>query len=66
MSQKDIFKDWFKEMPRGKAPADFSTKVMKRVMAEWTLNPVGYQPIIGKKVWWMMGIIALIITSVLL
>jgi hypothetical protein len=65
MSQKDILKDWFKEMPQEKAPADFSTKVMKRVMSEWTLNPVGYQPIISKKAWWMMGIMALVITSIL-
>jgi hypothetical protein len=65
MSQKDILKDWFKEMPREKAPADFSTKVMKRVMSEWTLNPIGYQPIISRKTWWMMGIMALVITSIL-
>ena len=65
MSQKDIFKDWFKEMPREKATADFSTKVMKRVMSEWTLNPTGYQPIISKKAWWIMGIMAFIITSIL-
>ena len=26
MSQKDILKDWFKEMPRKQAPADFSNK----------------------------------------
>jgi hypothetical protein len=65
MRQKDILKDWFKEMPREQAPADFSTKVMKRVMSEWTLNPTGYQPIISKKAWWMMGIMALVITSIL-
>jgi hypothetical protein len=65
MSKKDILDDWFKEMPREQAPADFSTKVMKRVMSEWTLNPIGYQPIISKKAWWMMGIMALVITSVL-
>jgi hypothetical protein len=38
---------------------------MKRVMSEWTLNPVGYQPIISKKAWWMMGIMAMVITSIL-
>ncbi len=65
MSQKDIFKEWFKELPREKAPSDFSTKVMKRVMSEWTLNPIGYQPIISKKAWWMLGIMAVVITSVL-
>jgi hypothetical protein len=66
MSQKDLFKEWFKELPREQAPSDFSTKVMKRVMSEWTLNPIGYQPIISKKAWWMMGIMAFVITSVLL
>jgi hypothetical protein len=65
MSQKDIFKDWFKEMPREQAPSDFSTKVMKRVMSDWTLNPKAYQPIISKKAWWMMGIMAIVITSIL-
>lgn len=65
MSQKDIFKEWFKELPMEIAPSDFSTKVMKRVMSDWTLNPAGYQPIISKKVWWMMGIMALVITSFL-
>jgi hypothetical protein len=65
MSQKDIFKDWFKEMPREQASSDFSTKVMKRVMSDWTLNPTAYQPIISKKAWWMMGIMAIVITSIL-
>jgi hypothetical protein len=65
MSQKDIFKDWFKEMSREQAPSDFSTKVMKRVMSDWTLNPKAYQPIISKKAWWMMGIMAIVITSIL-
>jgi hypothetical protein len=65
MSQKDILKEWFKELPSEEAPTDFSTKVMKHVMSEWTLNPIGYQPIISKKAWWMLGIMAFIITSVL-
>jgi hypothetical protein len=65
MSHRDILRDWFKEMPQEQASSDFSTKVMKRVMSEWTLNPIGYQPIISKKAWWMMGIMALVITSFL-
>lgn len=66
MNQKDILKEWFKEMPLEQSPSDFSTKVMKRVMSEWTLNPTGYQPIISKKTWWMLGMMAFIITSTLL
>jgi hypothetical protein len=66
MNQKDNFKEWFKELPHELAPSDFSTKVMKRVMSEWTLNPIGYQPIISKKQWWILGIVALVITSFLL
>jgi hypothetical protein len=66
MSQKDILKDWFKALPQEQAPSDFTTKVMKGVMSEWSLNPIGYQPIISKKAWWVMGFMALIITSTLL
>jgi hypothetical protein len=65
MSKKDILKDWFKEMPQEMSPSDFSSKVMKRVMSEWRLNPAGYQPIISKKAWWMLGIMAFVITSLL-
>ena len=65
MTQKDILKVWFKELHREQAPSDFSTKVMKRVMSEWELNPIGYQPIITKKAWWMLGIMAFVITSFL-
>lgn len=65
MNKKDFLKDWFKELPIEQAPSDFSQKVMKGVMSEWTLNPVGYQPIISKKTWWILGIMAFIITSTL-
>jgi hypothetical protein len=65
MSQKDMLKEWFKEMSQEQAPSDFSTKVMKRVMSEWRLNPIGYQPIISKKTWWMLGIMAFVITGTL-
>jgi len=65
MSQKDILKEWFKEIPKEQAPSDFTQKVMKGVMSEWRLNPIKYQPIISNKAWWMMGIIAFSITSLL-
>ena len=65
MSQKDILRDWFKEMSQEQAPPDFSSKVMKRVMSEWSLNPVKYQPIISRKEWWMIGFLAITITSTL-
>ena len=65
MSEKDILKEWFKEIPQEQAPSDFTQKVMKRVMSEWRLNPIKYQPIISKKAWWIMGILALSITSLL-
>jgi len=65
MSEKDILKEWFKEIPQEQAPSDFTQKVMKAVMSEWRLNPIKYQPIISKKAWWMMGIIAFSITSLL-
>ena len=55
MSQKDILKEWFKEIPQEQAPSDFTQKVMKVVMSEWRLNPIKYQPIISKKAWWMIG-----------
>ncbi len=58
-------KEWFKELPQEKAPSGFSNKVMKSVMSEWRLNPIGYKPIISKKAWWLLGIIAMVITSVL-
>jgi len=65
MNQKDLLKEWFNEMPPEQAPSDFTSKVMKRVMSEWTLNPIGYQPIISNKTWWMLGIMAFIITGIL-
>jgi len=65
MSQKDLLKEWFKELPSEQPSPDFQVKVMQRVMSEWTLNPIKYQPIIGKKGWWTMGLIAFLLTSIL-
>lgn len=65
MNQKDIMKEWFKELPSDEPSPDFTVKVMQRVMSEWTLNPIKYQPIISKKGWWSLGIIAVLLTSIL-
>lgn len=65
MNQKDIMKEWFKELPSEQPSPDFSVKVMQRVMSEWTLNPIKYQPIISKKGWWSMGLITMLLTSAL-
>jgi len=65
MSQKDLLKEWFKELPSEQPSPDFQVKVMQRVMSEWTLNPIKYQPIIGKKGWWTMGLIAFLLTGLL-
>ncbi len=65
MSQKDIMKEWLKELPSEQPSPDFQVKVMQRVMSEWTLNPIKYQPIIGRKGWWTMGFIAILLTSLL-
>ena len=66
MSQKDLMKEWFKELPSEQPSPDFTVKVMQRVMSEWTLNPIKYQPIISKKGWWAMGFFAILLTSILL
>ena len=66
MNHKDLMKDWFKELPSDQPSPDFTVKVMQRVMSEWTLNPIKYQPIISRKGWWALGIIALLITGFLL
>jgi len=66
MSQKDLMKDWFKELPSEQPSPDFKVKVMQRVMSEWTLNPVKYQPIISRKGWWTIALIAMLMTSILL
>jgi hypothetical protein len=65
MNQKDSMKEWFKELPSDQPSPDFSVKVMQRVMSEWTLNPVKYQPIISRKGWWTLVLIALLLTTVL-
>ena len=56
---------WFKELDPENPSSDFTAKVMKRVMSEWSLNPVKYKPIISKRGWWTMALITLIITSIL-
>lgn len=65
MSQKDIMKEWFKELPQEQPSPDFNVKVMQQVMSEWTMNPIKYQPMISKKGWWTMALIALLLTSIL-
>lgn len=65
MSQKDLMKEWFKELPLEQPSPEFTVKIMQRVMSEWTLNPVKYQPIISKKGWWTIGFIAICLTSLL-
>lgn len=65
MSQKDLMKDWLKELPSEQPSPDFTVKVMQRVMSEWTLNPIKYQPIISKKGWWTLGLITILLTSFL-
>jgi len=65
MSQKDIMKEWLKELPSEQPSPDFTVKVMQRVMSEWTLNPVKYQPIISRKGWWVIGFTAIALTSIL-
>jgi hypothetical protein len=65
MNQRDLMKDWFKELPAEHPSPDFTGKVMQRVMTEWTLNPVRYQPIISRKGWWSIVFTALLLTSIL-
>jgi len=65
MSQKDSMKEWFKELPSEQPSPDFTVKVMKRVMSEWTKNPVKYQPFISNKGWWTLSLIAMVLTSIL-
>ena len=65
MSQKDLMKDWIKELPPEQPSPDFTVKVMQRVMSEWTLNPIKYQPIISRKGWWSLSFIAIMMTSIL-
>ena len=65
MNQQDIMTKWFKELPPEDLSPDFNARVMKRVMSEWSLNPVKYQPIISKRGWWTIAIITLSMTSIL-
>ena len=65
MTQKDLMKEWIKELPLDQPPPDFTVKVMRQVMSEWTLNPIKYQPMISKKGWWSVVLISLILTSIL-
>jgi hypothetical protein len=65
MNHKDNMKEWFKELPEEQPSPDFKVKVMQRVMSEWTLNPYKYQPIISRKGWWYLVLIAILLTSIL-
>jgi len=65
MNQRDNMKAWFKEMAPENPSPDFTLNVMKRVMSVWRINPVKYQPIISKRAWWTLTMIALLSTSVL-
>ncbi len=65
MKNKDHLKEWFRELPLEQAPQGFSNKVMQQVMSEWSLDPYKYQPIISKKAWWTIGLMALAITGAL-
>ena len=65
MNHNDLMKEWFKELPEEQPSTDFTVKVMQRVMSEWTLNPIKYQPIISRKGWWTLVLIALFLTSIL-
>jgi hypothetical protein len=65
MSHKDLMKDWFKELPSEQPSPEFSVKVMQRVMLEWTSNPGRYQPLISRKAGWLIGLVALLLTSIL-
>ena len=65
MNQKDVMKDWFKELPHEQPSTEFTVRVMQRVMTEWTLNPYKYQPIITKKGWWTIGLFAFLFTGFL-
>lgn len=66
MNPTDNFTHWFKELPPEEPSANFKTEVMQRVMAEWSRNPVRYQPIISKKGWWTIALITFGFTIVLL
>ena len=65
MKSNDNIHNWFRELPREYPSPNFNKKVMEQVMTEWRLNPVKYQPIIGKKVWWSIGGLALLLTTLL-
>lgn len=65
MNRKNNINEWFRELPPDQVSPDFSSKVMKRVMSEWSLNPFKYKPIISKKAWWTISFIAIVITGIL-
>lgn len=58
MHREDFLEEMFRELPREKAPEDFSRKVMNEVMTDWSLNPTIYKPVISKKAWIATGIVA--------
>ena len=66
MTQNDLMKDWFKELPQEQPSPEFQVKVMQRVMSEWRLNPNKYQPMITSKGWWTIGLFAFVLTGILI
>lgn len=58
MSRKDFLEEMFSELPSEKAPEGFTRKVMHEVMTDWSLNPTIYKPVISKKGWWGIGLVA--------
>ncbi len=65
MSQNDIMKSWFKELPQEYPSPEFTAGVMNKVMSEWTRNPIKYQPIISRRSWWIMAVTAIGLTALL-
>jgi len=66
MHREDFLEEMFREIPREKAPEDFSRKVMNEVMTDWSLNPTIYKPVISRKAWWVTGIVAAAIVALLI
>jgi len=66
MNQRDHLKYWIKELPQEQPSPDFSSKVMQRVMTEWSHNPTKYQPIISRKGWFLIALITILSTVLLI
>ena len=65
MSQNDIMKNWFRELPQEHPSQHFAAGVMNKVMSEWTRNPIKYQPIISRRIWWVMAVSTIGLTVLL-